>query len=148
MAFRLLDLSEIRKALIVRRPKLVAAKPQKPGYVTLSVANRQNGAQQLIISRRFNALLDGVKRVALEYDDEARVLAIRPALEGESSLSLLSTGYDRPGSRANRTVPITRVRKYLGIEDNVKGQFNARIKDGRLLVDLKPAFKKTAAKAA
>ena len=141
MAFKVLDMSEIRRSLAISRPKLV--KQQKPGHVSLG-SRSKNGQQQFIISRHFNHLFDGVKKIALEYDDETRTLAIRAAAADDPSLSLMRVGYSRPGESSNCTISATLVRRYLGIPDGYKGKFAAKVKGDRLLVNLKPAFTKKA----
>jgi hypothetical protein len=118
-----------------------------PG-VTLTAA-RKNSTQQFILSRAFTRVLgEDTTHVAIEYDDETKVMSIRPSVYGEPAFKLQRAGAAKPGENANRVFNATSLRRHFGIGDGVKGKFKAKVVGGRILVDLKPAFKKSASKAA
>lgn len=144
MAYRIINRDQILREALSGGGRKRVNRMRNPA-VTLT--GRNNKAQHFIISRAFNhALGEDTTHVAIEFDDETKTMVIRPSIYGEPAFKLHRSG-GQPGGSASRVFSATVLRKALGIADGVKGRFRVKVSGNRLLVNLKPAFRKAASAA-
>lgn len=144
MAFEIIDPRQVlqqQRAATMRRTQSTRRPTRR---VTLAV--HRNGQQkQLTFSRGLTEVI-GVEttHVAVLVDAEAKRLAIRPSRWGEPAAKLYRTGGAKDGPQSNRALAIGSVLKSLGVRVAKTRHLKTTVKDGLIIVDLKPLCAKGA----
>jgi hypothetical protein len=144
VTFQIVDPKEILKQHRAATMRKTTAKTAVRRQVTLMVS--KNGKQkQLTLSRGLNAVIgEATTHVAVLIDPEAKRLALRPSAWGEPATRLYKTGGAQDGPSSNRALSVGAILGHLGARPTRTRRLKTTVKDGLVIVDLKPLFTKSA----
>ena len=140
MAFELIDpkrIANAQRAATIRRATI----QRKHRQVSLTARTKTGGRYFVLGVDLLPVIGTETTHIAVEVDAEAKQLAIRPSVWGEPALKLTPTG---GGKNLNRSFAVGSILRHLGADVDRRGKLKTTVKDGRIVVDLKPLFKQSA----
>lgn len=106
----------------------------------VSLHRNKLGSRLMLSASMVRSIGAAERRIVFEYDQDERILMLRPATDDERGWKLFDIGGSRTSRGANRGVSCTALEKHLGVDASFSGRLPARAEGNRILVDLHPAL--------